>query len=488
MSTTRAALINESDYGAALINDASVQELPQLKRKRGNALVDGCSAALTLANSALGAGILSYPFAFMSAGVAGASIATAFMGFCSFVSLACIMRLMAIARETSLTPVSSYGDLVRFALGDTVAGVVEILVVFYCFGACVGYIVLLGDVFTPLVLKVLPNFTKADTLHLLVEVGCTGLAFLLCLLRRISALKYTAVLAVAATFGIVGMLIHQVLLHPCDASHCSDEHHASGWPLDNYGGGWMWPEGFSGLFRAFPLIAFAMQCHMQCAIVYCEMPARISQAPGRRQMVALAAVLLLLVMYFPTGIAGFMRFGKATQGDILQNFVVADGLADMARVCIGLTALASFPLQHFPARAAIDAFWRRRVLKTGSSGSMSCTFLLVEALIWVSSSLGLAILAGSQLALVFQLVGAIAGSAVILLIPGALWAIRGNGASCSFSRLFPAVLLIIAGLFILITGTMVTLEQMFVAGNATAANATMSIFGEGAVPNQLHFF
>lgn len=434
MSSRNAPL--SDTYGTSLLNDdlISADGLPSLQadkrpQKRSSCFLDAAAASLTLANSALGAGILAYPYAFMSAGVAGASIATAFMALCSFVSLCCIMRLMATAQFLSEAPVRSFGDLVRLAFGDCVCSVVEALVVFYCFGACVGYIVLLGDVFTPLMCKAVSGRLSFSKVHLIMEAGCAVLAWLLCLLRRISALKYTAVLAVAATFCVVAMLVRQVLMMPCDAAHCTDETGKGGWPLPA-GDGWLWPADFAGLLRALPLIAFAMQCHMQMCIVYAEMPSHIAESQGRRRAVALASVMILLVMYFPTGIAGFMRFGEATNGDILQNFVVSDGLADMARVCIGLTALASFPLQHFPARAALDALWRRRCAK--GAERMSTTFLLVESSVWVAAALGLAIVAGSNLAVVFQLVGAIAGAP-----PVCFFSRRSNGSSLVPSRASP---------------------------------------------------
>ena len=64
------------------------------------------------------------------------------------------------------------------------------------------------------------NFRLSFRRLLVLLRRCSILAFLLCLLRRISALKYTAVLAVVATFGIVFMLLRQVFLKPCTEQHC----------------------------------------------------------------------------------------------------------------------------------------------------------------------------------------------------------------------------------------------------------------------------
>ena len=55
-------------------------------------------AALSLVNAALGAGVLAYPFAFMSAGLIAASLCTAILGALSFLSLCIIFYSMAVVR------------------------------------------------------------------------------------------------------------------------------------------------------------------------------------------------------------------------------------------------------------------------------------------------------------------------------------------------------------------------------------------------------
>ena len=189
------------------------------------------------------------------------------------------------------------------------------------------------------------------------------------MLRRISALRFTAGVALFVCFFSAGLLTAQAVQHPCRPGDCYDGAGRNGWCSAAQAanassaaacyadrptaGVSLWPESVSGLLRAFPLLMNAMQCHIQCAMVFCEMPARL-KLPKARNTVAVGAVVLVMVLYIPTGIAGYARFGGATQGDILKNFNVKDGLADVARACIAITALASFPMQHFPARAVRD--------------------------------------------------------------------------------------------------------------------------------------
>ena len=68
-----------------------------------------------------------------------------------------------------------------------------------------------------------------------------------------------------------------------------------------------------------------------------------------------------------------------------------------------------------------------------------------------------------------QLVGAVGGGSVILIVPGCLWARLGTGAPTSATRLLPPVVLIAVGLFIMIAGTYVTLSEIVNPPNATSA-------------------
>ena len=208
-----------------------------------------------------------------------------------------------------------------------------------------------------------------------------------------------------------------------------------------------------------------------------------------RRKVAYGATALTLLLYFPAGIAGFVRFGDATQSDVLYNFGVRDGFADVARACMALTALSAFPCQHYPARTILHKIWRARcapppmppavnvhVDLTASrpsgmdpsavldaAGGLSCAFAVVEAFLWTLVVLGVTIFAtlnDIKLDLIFQLIGSICGSAVILIMPGFLWAALGSGPPRSLGRLLPAAVLIVIGFFIMGAGTYVTVDEM----------------------------
>lgn len=357
------------------------------------------TAVLTIVNAALGAGLLSVPFAFASSGfLTGAFAAVLLIGM-SFLSLCIIMAYMMRAQAQD-PQIVTFGALIGWGVGPRAAIFVDVLVFINGFGACIGYLVVLGDVFTPLAMPIF-NQGHGAASHLkplarTIVVGVGSIfCLLLCLLRRISALKYTAAVAVFACCFTLVVLVVQALEHPCKLGDCDDEVGRHGWctasqysnatfqcnPQVGPGVGLSaWPASVSALLGALPVFVFAMQCHIQCAFIFAEMPSRL-RLPSPRIKVAGCAMALLFLFYWVVGSAGFLRFGAQTQGDCLENFSVKDAPANVARVAVGITALSAFPMQHFPARAVMHRVWCAMGCGRGGSTRISPLFVMNEALL-----------------------------------------------------------------------------------------------------------
>jgi amino acid permease len=244
-----------------------------------------------------------------------------------------------------------------------------------------------------------------------------------------------------------------------------------------------------------PLIAFALQCHIQGAAVYNEMPGRLKSSAAASVAIAATSSCLLVLLYLPMGLAGYAAFGAVTQGDVLTNFGADDPLANVARGCIAITALCAYPMQHFPARLVVHNAWTalRRgctsraqaaddrmlngTLPEGalSDGSVdrptppqpchqiSTTFVIAESVSWCLLVLGLSLAAaGSSLSGVFSLVGALCGGNVIFTIPGAIWLHFESGARAR--RLVIAAPLLAVGGLITVFGTYATVQEMVSSG------------------------
>ena len=489
---------------------------------------------LSLVNAALGAGVLAYPFAFMSAGMVLASVFTTAIGVLSMCSLCIIMHCMTIlqAREGAAN-VKSFGDLVKYGLGQKASTALEALIVVYMFGACVGYLEVLDDVFHGVVSDAQLSHVGLDRQQADVLCLCAAavLCFALATLRSIEALKYTAAAAVLAVFLTVVTLV----FWPCT-------------PVP--------PRRLLLLLLRLPLLFRQRQCEYVVPLRRRERSSRLTKGehgfcgPSRRAVSRAAADLLRGAV--PDPVRRLLRdasqparsgarstspteprcspssstsspaspasfsLRRRTQGHPRQLW--GQGRLCRRRALLhGLTALSAFPCQHYLARTILHKIWTSRfsppepapvvnvhageftssgALRAdggggggddaslnadgsggggGGGGGLSLAFALTEALCWTLVVLGTtiwAVLNQIKLDLVFQLIGSVCGSAVILVVPGFLWNELGSGPPHSLCRLIPSAVLILCGLFIMGAGTLVTVNEMVHGTGAAAGNAT----------------
>ena len=223
--------------------------------------------------------------------------------------------------------------------------------------------------------------------------------------------------------------------------------------------------------------------------MYDEMPTQLKSHPSASLAVAATSSILLVLLYLPTGLAGYAAFGAVTQGDILTNFASDDPLADVARGCIAITALCAYPMQHFPARLilhnVLGSLLQKQKERDESANDRSnmmslsmpleasleqpspepsvqepsAIFIWGESCVWCLLVLGLSLAAaGSSLSGVFSLVGALCGGNVIFTIPGALWLQIGDGNR--IRRGVRAAPLLFMGGFVTIFGTYATIQGL----------------------------
>ena len=120
------------------------------------------TAVFTTANAALGAGVLAYPVAFRDSGMAGGTLLL--FAFAITASLCLFTVLQCMSRTQATNPsVRDYTKMVSSAFGTKAEVGVTLLILLYVFGACWGYLVLLADTVTPMILKLHPTFNEGLT-------------------------------------------------------------------------------------------------------------------------------------------------------------------------------------------------------------------------------------------------------------------------------------------------------------------------------------
>ena len=139
------------------------------------------------------------------------------------------------------------------------------------------------------------------------------------------------------------------------------------------------------------------------------------------------AVAITAGGYAVTGLSAYLAYPTTVTSNVLNTFPPIDYLMQAARGVVGVLEIASYPVNHFPARAAIRDFVR------GVCGAElgGTAFSTAETIVFFGATLALALVV-EDLGAVFTLVGGTCGSVIILGLPGVLLinlAVRNHVAS-----------------------------------------------------------
>lgn len=315
---------------------------------------DFFGSVTTLANSAIGAGVLAFPYAFKGTGVGFGVVLTVGLGLLMGFALRVICESCDKHRHCK-----SYNTLVRTYFGKSIGASFEVVVILYLFGSCVGYLIILYDMVQPVADFIFPKdiafydvVIKENALSsrgILIGIFTFPIVLPLCLLRTISALKFSSALAV---FAVVYM--------SCLVSvKAAIQIHNTGTGPDVQ---WFFNDAV-GLATAIPLLCFAFQCQVNVPPIYAEMKKEI-RTTEKFNKVAMGAYAICFCLYVPCGIGGYLFFGAFTPSDILKSNDLKPGqLPDgfdkddvavlIGRLCIMCAVMCCYPLNHYPARPAL---------------------------------------------------------------------------------------------------------------------------------------
>ena len=377
-------------------------------------------AVCTLANCAVGAGVLGLPWVFSCLGVAGGAALCAVAALLEGRTLA---MLVACGRAYGA---ATYQDLVAKSLGKTASAVTSSVIVLYLFGSCASYLIIVGDCL-PSALAPLLELCGVAKHHALVPRNAAiaaasalvslplSFADTLAALERASALTPIVLAALAACTTVLA--VHAVQ----DAGPGLPEH--AKWLL--------WGAGADRQpAAAVPRVVFAYQAHIPVISVVAGMrkDARFfgaggggAEVPSARVPLTVASTVCVVAMalccfaYSAVGAAGYLA-DPDTTGNYLVSLRDMPGASWASKVCnaaIVVVALTSYPVNYLPARDALESL---AGLDAGRSRPGRRVRRLGMALAWFVACLCTS-LAVRDLGTAFELIGGTAGTAVIFVVP-----------------------------------------------------------------------
>ena len=366
---------------------------------------------------------------------------------------------------------------VRGALGNRTATAMAITIACYLFGSCVAFMIIAADTTHALLTRwsaaALSAALASRPAAVLLPAALIMLP--LSLQRTMGALAPASTLAVFVMALTSGAIALRALQAPAAAAPEAT------------------PEARGALaaLAAVPIMVFAYQCHVQAVPIFTELssrprlwpfqpahadaePPRLahaapdSPAAGRgssppppsldgvadapRQVytprkvagmawVVAAASAECTILYLVTGAAGARLFPAGAQANVLNDFAAADTLMQVVRVFVGLAVTLHYPINLHAARtAAYDLFCEASGRPLQAEPPYAHVAATSLALWGGTAATACAV---SDLGSVFQIIGGVAGSVIIFVLPGAIlakdaWALRrGGGAAAADGRAAP---------------------------------------------------
>lgn len=261
------------------------------------------TAIVTLINSAVGVGVLSFPFAFRCAGYVGGLLALA------AIASAEAFTLYVLSRYAEATGADSYAAVARGTLGPGAGVALAVVLLTYLFGSCCAYLIILADCLQPIAADALERLGLDAARYGSRTVVLTAASLLLVLpmslAKTLEALKRPGQLALYGIGVMVGVIVWR------DVGRVRDD------PAGTVALVRPFPESFLAFFKALPIIIFGVQCHAQVVAVFNELEDR-PRLLGRRTRASLV------------GWFGVLRGDDGNEGGIFSRFGSAARLGSLA--------------------------------------------------------------------------------------------------------------------------------------------------------------
>eukprot|EP00796_Vickermania_ingenoplastis_P005480 gene5480-3954_t len=402
------------------------------------------SAALSVSVTTVGAGVLVLPSAIQEAGIL---FVLSILLFDAFLTVLSIDYLVLCVDRLNLR---SYEDISRELLGRFSEEVVRWVLITYTCGIAGGYIVVIGEIFTPmlpLIQQYLPFLNSPK--HILTLVWFFIMLPLSCN-PHINHIHFVSFLAVVATCVICTVIAFRYF-DPIQPP-----------PTDfriNY-------FSFSGKsLLTLPIMMFSFDCQALVFQVYVNLKKveRISMLK-----VSLLSVAITSAAYACVGIFGYLSFPGEIDGNILKSYnPLKDHVFAVGVGLYSITIIIAYCLVLFPCRDAVLILlfgYNAATHEDAHDAIPGKTNLIVSVTLSVISYI-LAVSA-SGIMFIIAVLGGICSSTICFIYPALfrlMMHFRGVE-RCSSLGLFSAFFMLVFGVFGGIIGTYRSLAINFFIG------------------------
>ncbi|KAJ0002132.1 hypothetical protein NQD34_001928 [Periophthalmus magnuspinnatus] len=335
-------------------------------------------AVFIMLKSALGAGLLNFPWAFEKAGGVTTAISVELVSLVFLIS-----GLVILGYASSISRQKTYQDVVREVCGRAVGQLCEVCFCFNLFMICVAFLVVVQDQLEKLCISLYETATGSTEAEMpyhwytdqrfALFIMCLVIILPLSIPKEIGIQKYTSVLGtLAATYLCVAVIVKYYLM---------ESHTVIITPEHSQGVG-----SWASMFSVVPTICFGFQCHEACIAIYSSMEnQKISHWVG----ISVVSMFFCLLIYTLTGVYGFMTFGRDVASDILMSYPGNDVVMIISRLLFGISIITIYPIILLLGRSVILNLMLR--LRRRSHGIVTSSFesrcRVVLTIVWIAITL-----------------------------------------------------------------------------------------------------
>ncbi|CAM9446258.1 unnamed protein product [Bubo scandiacus] len=311
----------------------------------GSAGLSSAGAVFILLKSALGAGLLSFPWAF---GRAGGAAPALLVELGSLVFLVSGLAVLGYAAALSAQP--TYQGVVRAVCGAAAGKLCEVCFLLNLFMISVALLRVVGDQLEKLCDYLYPNGTLSGVpppppwyvdQRFTLSALCIFVIFPLSVPREIGFQKYSSILGTLAAcyLTLVIILKYHLQAESLGSPESPQPSRASSW---------------ASIFSVIPTICFGFQCHEACVAIYSSMR---NQSFSHWVAVSVLSMLVCLLIYSLTGIYGYLTFGEAVASDVLMSYPGNDPVVIVARLLFGVSIVTIYPIVVLLGRSVVWDLW-----------------------------------------------------------------------------------------------------------------------------------
>jgi amino acid permease len=339
----------------------------------------------------VGAGVLSFPFAIKQAGLVLGILFSISLASLNMHSNRIIARQSApifqsdpeyaialqrvrtieggnklINTEDRSIRVKSMVDCCHLRLGKVYGRITQFCLFVSTLGALIGYLIIIGDLLTPVLQEIFGSGDSFFTSRLFVILAFVlFIAFPLSTIPDLEGLVISSIIAVTTVLFVALV----VVIQSCSA----------GFPIDKAHAG---PESFSSAVTSIPLMIFAFSCNVQVSPVLAEMPWDSVENKTMRDMSSCIqrAMTFCAALYIIMGVFGYVQFREDTDGVILDNYNTNSILAGLARFSMVVHIALAYPVILYPAQQNFVAAFLLPLYNSFTSASPTEEFTITTNL------------------------------------------------------------------------------------------------------------